>query len=1287
MTTDTYDGYRLSPDQVNQFVASMQSRTRASLQSAEPLFEQHNTFTLYVVSLLLWATGHRPVRDPFQNRHNLSLAQGLIEITDKVVDERLAYRVVPLCPLAIRQITRYVEHLQCYQNTLAREGESGASLHNAIECALNGSLHTPFFFLINENGTTTSISELAIEQFWAPSLALKANEGRRFLATELAIAGVSQSDILCMLGHTLSPEHPFGLRAETSAKAVFTRLSASIDNILTAAGWDILEGFSFYNTTSLPPYEKAPPVAPHQSELLGQALRQKRRTEKQHRASVLVAEATAQLKLSGAGPIRRKQGLELITLTRELAARHSDHLPINTALAEWFLAEQRRGRRVETIPIKLNIDVEPSPFYAGCVRDFDDACTTRDRFVEIMRDADKNAVLNSSDQRLAALILGLALLEQWSNADLLRGLIHSIASTSYCTNGVLHTEVYSAKSSGTERTWLGRWMPTHDITMGLHLGLMANHDALSDITVAHVERRLVELLAKLDVKTSRKNAIDTLAAFAQKLSLFEHAGVNRPSRSDAVGLSPIPEQAWCRLLTSRVPSQIEHHEPDSASENRQGSAWLPRVTQQKTRGSAISECIRHFRHSFNRIAEQQGNGEFGNSQKAVNEALANSLRQYIEDTNHIPLVIRLIAGWGYTLCLNGTQRKKVPATATLDKYIFLLLNSLGYACQGEFSLDQDSEEFEQLYSRCVDYGQQQEQSTLVEQLRHFHHYLVDNFSVEQCDWSTIWSLASSADSKSSANFITLAEYQRALDIIEADPTLTSRERIQCQTVVILCYRFGLRFGEAYHLQARHIQANQDLSDICLLIRHTHRGRKKSDAGVRVTPLLEPLAEREITILRRCIDWVDISQTDDTLACLMLADFETRHLLDRTWLNHYLNSALKAATGDPSVKFHHTRHSFATRVAAAIYASRLSNRKAFLHRWQAERLNISALSLDGQFSEPLRSLSDYLGHVDSLQAIRTYIHVSDIGPERDPPALAGWTGRSIAALIGEKYNTYKVRLGRQGLPQGAASFSHVVAHATERAKLPALDDKHYTDYSPPELASKGLLPKDNTLSPVIIHQLLYKLVTRDRGYRGLAGALSLPEQTIKRIVDVAIDIEKTSGFDDLRLYRFSADRRDALLASIDKEASNRSFLTEHHRLVDYFRHLSPILDRLEASQRAALATGLGTWRHCYCQRERRLILDSDAQLAHLADLMKLLGLSGRLQQSANAETAKILDDIDAKPSAGRLKDRRAIHRSVQSTLSFALIDNKVGTQRALFKVFFVLSIWERVRHDAIRKVKD
>tara|TARA_Y100000296_G_C5163200_1_gene253076 strand:+ start:69 stop:1373 length:1305 start_codon:yes stop_codon:yes gene_type:complete len=163
----------------------------------------HNGYVMYTLHLLNLTTGHRPVRDPFDDIDHIDLISKKIFISDK--ESRLtssSARTLLLPDIAATQIKLYIQHLERQHIQLQSLSPEFAQQVGSI---LNG--EGPLLFLIERGDAIdeirmVSLSPKSVQDFWSGLLDLPLNWHRHFLRTYLLRQKmVSGESIDTWMGH------------------------------------------------------------------------------------------------------------------------------------------------------------------------------------------------------------------------------------------------------------------------------------------------------------------------------------------------------------------------------------------------------------------------------------------------------------------------------------------------------------------------------------------------------------------------------------------------------------------------------------------------------------------------------------------------------------------------------------------------------------------------------------------------------------------------------------------------------------------------------------------------------------------------------------------------------------------------------------------------------------------------------------------------------------------------------------------------------------------------------
>lgn len=258
----------------------------------------------------------------------------------------------------------------------------------------------------------------------------------------------------------------------------------------------------------------------------------------------------------------------------------------------------------------------------------------------------------------------------------------------------------------------------------------------------------------------------------------------------------------------------------------------------------------------------------------------------------------------------------------------------------------------------------------VSALKAFHAVLIDLKLAPAIKYSEIEGLSARGEAFD-PNLVTPTEYREALHRIKA-MTNTDPWRVEvCWLVTVLGFRCGLRREEAMFLQVRSIDPG---NNPILTIKDTKRQTLKTAAGNRRLPLRALLETDEFD---RLIAFVKKRRqevgTDTDRLLFSEAGGSDMPLTDFTLLRP-IQRALRAASGDKRIVFHHLRHSFVNWLLLRLIVSR------------APRLIDSRMKV---FDDPMFS-------EESCQKLRADLYCERPGGAIDPGARDAYL---VTLLVG------------------------------------------------------------------------------------------------------------------------------------------------------------------------------------------------------------------------------------------------------------------------------------------------
>lgn len=185
----------------HQAVSALFAHLAAKVHFSKGIAEFHNAYTYYILHLLNLTTGHRPVRDPFDDLSHIDLLNKKIFISDKESRQTASSaRVLVLPRVAIQQIKLYLEHLESIQLLLH---SIDPQLADAVEMTLSGTNRLLFLLGEDELGgyQIQSLAPKDTKEYLGALFDIPTNWHRHFLRTSLAQHDVPGELIDSWMGH------------------------------------------------------------------------------------------------------------------------------------------------------------------------------------------------------------------------------------------------------------------------------------------------------------------------------------------------------------------------------------------------------------------------------------------------------------------------------------------------------------------------------------------------------------------------------------------------------------------------------------------------------------------------------------------------------------------------------------------------------------------------------------------------------------------------------------------------------------------------------------------------------------------------------------------------------------------------------------------------------------------------------------------------------------------------------------------------------------------------------
>lgn len=1240
MSMPTVTGFYPKPQVVASLPETCLKRLQSSISGGECLVDRHNAFTDYCLALLFCCTGHRAVRDPFSELSHFDVDGGLLLICDKVSDESRAWRMVALPHMAAEQVSLYRQYLRLLASKL--KGRSTLSeLPAQIWDLFEGSKCMPLFFYLRESGDGWDpVTPAKLTKRWEDRWRLPVNLLRHVMADTLLHLTRRADWVSIQLGHTDGVDHPFGSTSTRPVLDTLGQIRPFLDEGLKMIGWAVahspLHGSRVRHRPEKQTLADAPATA---------AFGHQQREAKRRRKHIIAAEFFRDLWRQ---EFPTDTAVDRAAVQR-LAERIIVQAPARGHSINWCLELLYRYLRfrpggpavLRQITRYRQIGIEPSPFCAGSLANYQAVHKFRSAFLDYLEQQGKIQTPFEAHTRLAEVVVSAALFGGVANAHRLRVLGGALLAHSYRLKDAVFVDLPLGQGA------VFRWFPDH-VSQRLIHGLFRSVAADQRWQNSRVENAVGSLVSEIG-GSSNGDPYDWLFQISSAASLMEIPGYISSCINGGIPAVSLPLPQWVRAVTGQsLVSDDELPEEHLAWED----SWSPILEKSKRKHTAGEG--RAFLRELGRMFSAARNTERVGNQLARTRSkreLVRNLQRASKDADWSALQM-MLAAWTVHLCRHGTRGQRDLAYSTVEKYSVLATSRLLPVSANLDIYILDEQAYEELYLRAVEREQPARRFELASRLREMHAFFQEAYLVEDLDWSSIMGVAGGRAEKrfAEANILTSVEYRRALTALVNEESLGERRRWQYAGLLLLGFRFGLRFGEALRLRFTDVQYNGD--QVYVWVHNSVFGETKSHAGVRVVPLIERLDELESQVLDRLLAGGKSDFDDNPAAMLMAERSGSAELMDRAEVGRVLNGLLRRVTGDKSTRFHHLRHGWVTRA--------VSSHVGLVIPGFCEQLSEAAwpdfYGDDAGF--PLRSIVVGAGHSNESTTLGSYTHcidqlVSDYLPN---PRL---TDHAVAYAEQVAYATVRTRR------RGSGRASH--------GRLPAIPKPTVATQMPQFVSLSGIIYQSQETRPLSltdVDMLLRRFRNSGQPIEVVARTLGLNIQASILAVERALDLEIRTGYDG---YRLAARSGDPLAEAVSGRKTSQ-FKLESRAVVERLTRLDSQLAMMQPADVDSVLSGLRAWeatadaKSGACDLVRAEQLNSIASLAWLLDARISVTVPRALDTS---ELRALLEANGMESSVGRAR---------QTAIRLSL--NPVnGARRTLQRQLLVMAVVIPVRFQA------
>lgn len=1287
-----YVGSYLKPidSYVLSFVEALKYDLNNCKSQANNIEQFHNAMVLYTLHMLLFATGHRAVKDPFFDLMAFDLEAGTVLIEDKVVTSTHQTRLTWLPELVVKQINQYILHLISLARFIRKKQ---FKFSEQIIATTDSELpHViPFFFLLEskeEELTWLHIKPSELKARLANQWQLPQNTNRHLLSSWLHSNGCPSELIDAQLGHIEVGCAPFSAQSVLNPIEVGHQIRPFLNRYLLEQGWSQISGLQAPSRLPIVwPFKRAKHLKITQS--FGPIQREKIKETLWLKDSALVNDLVNKIyEKAERASIKLPvviQDDEIAELNKKLMADTAGGrvLVRLTLMRRCLLKLKRQGVIVKVVgrlaygPREISYFDQQVNYHAQKV-----SVIQHNFIMHLQRQSDQSLNL---ELRFAEIIISAILYGSQLSDDFINHLSLSIFKNLNRVNGHLSVDV--PLESGNVK----RWFPDQ-LSKMLIEGLwkiFGQNNVIIETQKALTQ--LDELLKAIGAPTLKKRSAKT--TFSQLVSPLTDLSkaywrLRLPSVLQFYSLgelncASISLSNWQRLCTGER-GHLEHGRATTEINSEIDYTILIRsiapknidYKQAKQSWSRITKALGTDKESIaetdtvkeNRVARS-------NARKKV--IISRIIKILNDDTQELSIIAALIAAWAIYLCEHGTTNYPMLRANTVVTYCRTIGERL-IALSFEFEFLKLSDlMIEDIYKNLLETVPKKSITYTLERLKEFHRYLTKVYAMPEIDWAEVTpDDLPDAGKPVDAAIVTLDEYAQTLDILLNNRVRDERASLLEAALLILAYRFGLRTGEVFRLTISDVLITQ--RQMLIYVRNSIYGETKTDNGIRQLPLIGRLNEKEADVMNRWLSFVENYADGDDLATILPNGSIQREVVDRSATVSSVVSALRIATGDSNMRLRHLRHTCATRLFLAMCFDRLpvgmvgkvyralwgSIRPKFVRHVLTEDIRISRRGL--------YALAMYMGHSSPDVSMRHYVHLADIVltnmVDQYSPVLSD---KLLAYALQHSYESMRQIKSRKKLLDQSALIQFLNKDST--IPTPHLVNKITDNMLCHSVNSAFDTP---ILKPSDIDRILSIATFRD-SFEGIADCFLTTDQHIIKIVQIATILQDKTGFTAFALPIDSYETewfpmKITRLITLDKEATRiRQFLNN----LDY-----------TSENIGKIVNGCHSWIEAYNPNSLSLLITKRKDFDQLLAFYELLNIEKSnikllFNLIKNSEIAwKIHEDLKqlniSLKFSTRIPDSHTKSRNVK-VLSM-IVDsgkvNPVGYQQSLNRAIFILAVW-------------
>lgn len=872
----------------------------------------YNELCGYTLIMFFFCSSHRRLASSFAELSMLTENFSHVLVADKLYVSESASRLLPLPSLLSNQLISTISHI----NNIAANKNLSSLIRNKLLGSISLTANEPFLGFWSDNNELVPSSTAQIARFMGEDWKLPQNSMRQFSFQMLMSHQKGSQFLLRQMGHSTSDTHPFSSSSLMAFDAEEEGEHRMIfEEMLIELGFKSLR--------------------------------------KARKPSILYECRESESNVRW--PINIKQASKLSTVKEKLAIEKSvqevcqrcievNSQSIYDMLQEYFSEEPDKynyalkflSKHIDDLDIKQPLSKDQllklldykilTPQTADMIYPFDTPMSIR-RYTEleqVLNSASESALYTLKDimtEDIEILLLVSLLLDsdigflKECNANSSEVILKDIAYT----QGVIMANVADKTIfiGGRSSIFLALLLVScnkTDITLNfINFKNRIDH-WLNFSKKGDCFENNIDLFSKLAVVISKitlgsKNLIKGIIKAVENAPRCGEVGVQYALRHEKIKSKPLNLTKLARVM---CPDTFFPSPSDNLNKLKTKSiSKIHFVSDNKI------EVLKSFRNEFLNFLNESKSRSF----KTVELFWLNmldckeekSFTELVELSSSLPEVVVLVLSWLYHWSKRrGRSGSKSGLKLSTIRSYFSRVGRPLFDILGNTSLQVlDSDELLDIYQQVIDCGNIDSRVQRLSALQSFHKVCSDYFYIADIDWRDLD--IELPTSQYAGNLITPTEFNLTKELIQNDPSMEDNDKITCISILILCYRMGLRRGEVRRLRAFDFCFDDGLC----YVRSNHFDTAKTLSGNRRIPIDILLNPEEYSLIKSL---VSNAAENGKNTPLFFSQYRKDRIRPMDRLFSRVIEALRITTGDPKIRLHDCRHSAISFIFTALVIS-------------------------------------------------------------------------------------------------------------------------------------------------------------------------------------------------------------------------------------------------------------------------------------------------------------------------------------------------------------------------------